>query len=131
MSFSEASIIALKSGLVSEPSTWKTGLPRRPIMSKFTIVKIWPRLMPSSFRFLVMYFEPRSPRSSPEKAVKIIERLEAGAFFEFARRAKCFAAMMTPAVPEALSSAPLWILSSFGLIVPRVREPWTRWPSCD
>ena len=39
-----------------------------------------------------MYLEPSSPRSSPENAVKMIERLEAGAVPDCASRAKCFAA---------------------------------------
>ena len=36
--------------------------------------------------------------------------------------------MMTPAVPEALSSAPLCMMSSPDFIFPLAREPCVDWP---
>ncbi len=95
------------------------------------MVLIWLGLIPSSCKFLVIYFEPRSPRSSPENAVNMMDLRDAGAWPSCTRRAKYFAAMMTPAVPEALSSAPLWIMSPPSSIFSLWRDPWTWCPSCD
>jgi hypothetical protein len=66
------------------------------------------------------YAEPPRPTSSAEKnATTIVRR----SFASFSDPVSCRAATSTAAVPDALSSAPLWMPVSFGFIEPRPPKP--------